>query len=113
MVSDGPSRLHQLQLNLTANPGALLPIANAARAPLVNWKRTTVFFNYTIASLRNNTDGAFILAPLGNQEFEWGPANGDVRHRLNVNVNNQIVKNLLIGINVNGSSGTPYTIRTG
>jgi hypothetical protein len=113
VVSDAHSRLHQLQLNLTANPGALLPIANAASAPLVNWKRTTVFFNYTIASLRNNTDGAFSLAPLGNQEFEWGPANGDIRQRLNISVNNQIVKNLLISINLNGTSGTPYSIRTG
>jgi hypothetical protein len=113
VVSDANSRLHQLQLNLTANPGALLPIANASSAPLVNWKRTTVFFNYTIASLRNNTDGAFSLAPLGDQELEWGAANGDVRHRLNINVNNQIVKNLLIGINLTGSTGVPYTIRTG
>jgi hypothetical protein len=113
VVSDANSRLHQLQFNVTANPGALLPIANAASAPLVNWKRTTVFFNYTLSSTRNNTDGAFSLAPLGDQEFEWGPANGDVRHRLNVSVNNQIVKNLLIAVNVNGSSGAPYTIRTG
>jgi hypothetical protein len=112
-VSDANSRLHQLQVNLTANPGALLPIANASKAPVVNWKRTTVFFNYILASVRNNTDGAFVLAPLGDQAFEWGPANGDVRHRVNVNVNNQIVKNLLMGININASSGAPYTIRSG
>jgi hypothetical protein len=36
-----------------------------------------------------------------------------VRQRLNVSVNNQIIKNLLIAINVNGASGAPYTIRTG
>jgi hypothetical protein len=113
VVSDAHSRLHQLQVNLTANPGAMLPIANAGKAPLVNWKRTTVFFNYTLASLRNNTDGPFSIAPLGDQALEWGPANNDVRHRVNLNVNNQIVKNLLVGINLNGSSGTPYTIRTG
>ncbi len=113
VIADAQSRLHQLQLNVTANPGALLPIANARSAPLVNWRRTTVFFNYTIGLSRNNTEGPFSLAPFGDQELEWGPTNNDVRHRLNVNINNQIVKNLLIGINVNGSSGSPYTIRTG
>jgi hypothetical protein len=113
VVSDASSRQHQLQVNLTANPGALLPIANAASAPLINWKRVTMFLNYTLGSNRNNTEGAFSLAPLGDQAFEWGPANGDVRHRFNVNINNQIVKNLLLGINVNGSSAAPYSIRTG
>jgi hypothetical protein len=72
-----------------------------------------VFVNYTWSSQRNNTDGAFSLAPLGNLDFEWGPANGDVRHRLNISVNNQIVKNLLMGVNINANSGFPYTIRTG
>jgi hypothetical protein len=113
IVSDASSRQHQLQVNLTANPGALLPIANAASAPLVNWKRTTMFFNYSLGSIENNTDGPFSLAPLGDQELEWGPANGDVRHRVNVSVNNQIIKNFLVSVNVNGTSGIPYTIRTG
>ena len=111
VASEAESRLHQLQVAITANPGALLPVG--ASAPQINLKRTTVFFNYTIASLRNNTDGAFSIAPTGNLDLEWGPANNDVRHRVNISVNNQIVKNFLVSINVNGSSGTPYTIRTG
>ncbi len=113
VVSDATSRLHQMQLNITANPGALLPIANARSAPLVNVKRTTVFLNYTYSSSRNNTDGPFSLAPFGDLDLEWGPANGDVPHRLNFTVNNQIVKNLLVSFNLNGNSGAPYTIRTG
>ena len=32
---------------------------------------------------------------------------------MNVNVNNQIVKNLTVGFNINAASATPYTIRTG
>lgn len=111
VVADAASRQHQLQVNLTANPGALFP--QGRNTPRVSWKRTTLFLNYTLASVRNNTDGAFSLSPLGNQEFEWGPANNDVRHRLNISVNNQIVKNLNVGINVNAVSGTPYTVRTG
>ena len=110
VVSDASSRLHQLQVNVTANPGALLPAFNA---PLIRWKRTTLFANYTVATLESNTDGAFAIPPSGMLETEWGPAVGDVRHRANVTLNNQIVRNLLLSFNVSGSSGTPYSIRTG
>jgi hypothetical protein len=110
VTSDASSRQHQLQLNLTVNPGALLPVFNA---PLVNWKRTTVFLNYTFADLRNNAEGAFGVPSTGDLAQEWGPAGGDIRHRLNVQVNNQIVRNLLVAFNVSASSGAPYTIRTG
>jgi hypothetical protein len=51
--------------------------------------------------------------PTGSLLDEWGPAGFDVRHRVNLTVNNQIVKNLLVSFNVNGSSAAPYTIRTG
>jgi len=111
VVSDANSRLHQLQVNVTGNPGALLPVNN--KAPLVNFKRTTLFFNYTLASLRSNTDGAFTLSPTGVLTTEWGPMPGDIRHRVNVTLNNQIVRNLLLSFNVNGASGLPYSIRTG
>jgi len=111
VVADAESRQSQLQVNLTANQGALFP--QGRNTPRVSLKRITLFLNYTVASLRNNTEGAFSLAPLGDQELEWGPANNDVRHRLNINLNNQIVKNLNFGINVNVASGSPYTIRTG
>jgi hypothetical protein len=110
VVADANSRLHQLQVNITANPGALLPVSNA---PLIRFQRTTLFFNYTWATLRNNTDGAFSVAPTGVLDAEWGPAQNDVHHRLNVSLNNQIVKNLGIAVNVNASSASPYSIRTG
>jgi hypothetical protein len=110
IVSDASSRLHQLQVNLTANPGALLPAFNQRR---IRWTRTTMFANYTFAVQDSNTDGAFAIPPSGLLETEWGPAAGDVRHRINLTVNNQIVRNLLISLNLNGSSGTPYSIRTG
>ncbi len=111
VVSDASSRQHQLQGNITVNPGALFPLGKSA--PRINPKRVTVFFNYSAGSLRNNSDGAFGIAPLGDLDLEWGPANTDVRHRVNLNLNNQIVKNLTIGFNVNNSTGVPYTLRTG
>jgi hypothetical protein len=110
VVSDASSRLHQVQVNVTANPGALLPAFNA---PRIRWKRTTLFANYTFATLESNTEGAFALSPSGILDTEWGPSTGDVRHRYNITLNNQIVRNLLLSFNVTGSSGVPYTIRTG
>ena len=113
VVSDARSRVHQLQTSITVNPGALLPINNAKAAPMVSFKRVTLFYNYTYSKTRNNTDGAFSLAPSGNQEDEWGPAINDVPHRMNISLNNQVIKNVLVGMNVNIFSGSPYSIRTG
>jgi hypothetical protein len=110
VVSDANSRQHLLQLSLTVHPGALLPAFNA---PRINWKRTTLFVNYTHGRLENNTDGAFSIPATGSLAEEWGPAFGDVRHRFNATLNNQIVRNLLMSFNVNTSSGAPYSIRTG
>ena len=43
-VSDAASRQHQLQVDGNVNPGAMLP---AFKGPLISWKRTTVFVNYS------------------------------------------------------------------
>jgi hypothetical protein len=111
VVSDASSRLNQLQTNLTINQGALFP--QGRTAPRISFKRVTVFLNYTLARTRNNTDGAFNVAPTGDLDLEWGAANNDVRNRLNVQFNNQILKNLGIGLGLNMGSAAPYTIRTG
>jgi hypothetical protein len=111
VTSDASSRQHQLQSNLTINQGALFPQNKSA--PLVSFKRTTLFLNHTFSRARNNTDGAFNVAPTGNLDLEWGPSNNDVRHRFNAQFNNQIIKNLGMGIGVNLGSASPYTIRTG
>jgi len=110
VVSDAGSRQHQVQVNLTANPGALLPAFNASR---INFKRATLFFNYTFARLENNTDGAFSVPSTSDLAAEWGPGAGDVRHRLNIQFNNQLVRTLMVSFNLNALSGSPYTIRTG
>jgi hypothetical protein len=110
VASDAESRQRQLQVAITANPGALLPAFNA---PRIGWKRVTLFFNYTLGELENDTDGAFSVPATGDLAKEWGPGGGDVRHRLNIQLNNQIVRNLLVSFNLNMNSGSPYTIRTG
>jgi hypothetical protein len=111
VVSDGSGRQHQIQTNLTINQGALFPLNKSA--PRFGLKRVTVFLNYTLAQNRNNSDGAFGVPAFGDIDLDWGAANNDVRNRLNLTLNNQIVKNLQMGINIGSSSAPPYTIRTG
>jgi hypothetical protein len=110
VVSDAASRQHQFNADANVNPGALLPAFNG---PRISWKRTTLFLNYTLARLRNNTDGAFSIPSTGDLGAEWGPAGNDVRHRLNAAFNNQIIRNLLMSFSVNTSSGDAYTFLTG
>jgi hypothetical protein len=110
VVSDAASWQHQLQVDATVNPGALLP---AFKAPRINWKRTTLFVNYTLSRLENNADGPFSIPATGNLALERGPAGNDVRQRLNFAFNNQIIRNLLVGINVNAQSADAYSLLTG
>jgi hypothetical protein len=131
VVSDAASRRHQLQVDGNINPGALLPAFNG---PRVSWKRTTVFITETLGSFRNNTDGAFGIPATGDLAAEWGPGAGgapagglpvdgfafggpqtgsDVRNRLNVTFNNQIVRNVLISLGVNTTTAPPYTMFSG
>jgi Carboxypeptidase regulatory-like domain len=110
VVSDAESRQHQFQFDANVNPGAMLPAFNG---PRVKWKRTTLFVNYTLAKLRNNTDGPFAIPSTGDLDVEWGPAANDVRHRLNATLNNQIIRNLMVSANVNASTGPAYTLFTG
>jgi len=72
-----------------------------------------VFVNYSLLKLENNSDGPFAVPASGDLALERGAAVDDVRHRLNLSFNNQIVRNLLIGTNLNMSSAGAYTVLTG
>ena len=112
VTSDAESRLDTVTVNID---GGLSPPSSpflSNSAPLVNWKRLRFFTNYTLGWARNNTDGDFNLPP-GDFDLEWGYAPQDVRHRLTAGMNNQILRNLTTGVNLNATSGTPYTLRTG
>jgi hypothetical protein len=134
VVSDASSRQHQLQVDANVNPGALLPLPASAKR--VSARRITMFANYSLLSARNNTDGAFFVSPTGGLDAEWGPAIGgpggggfggvpgvfviggggnatDIRSRLNLAINNQVIRNVMLALNVNTSSAPPYTLLTG
>src|SRR5262249_52774924 len=110
VVSDAASRQHQLQVDANVNPGAMLPAFNG---PRISWKRTTLFVNYTLAQLRNNSAGPSSIPATGDLSAEWGPAANDVRHRVNLQLNNQIVRNFLVGLNLNAATAPAYAMLTG
>jgi hypothetical protein len=112
VTSDAHSRQDTVTVNMD---GGLSPPTSpflSNSAALVDWKRLRFFTNYTLGWSRNDTDGDFSLPP-GAMEDEWGYAPQDVRHRLNAGVNGQFLRNLTTTVNLNSSSGTPYTLRTG
>jgi hypothetical protein len=111
VISDASSRQQQLQTNISVNQGALMPLQKSA--PLVSFKRITLFLNHILQSTRNDTDGPFTVPPTGNLAHEWGPANNDVRQRFTIAANNQIIKNLGLAFNFSVTTGMPYTLRTG
>jgi len=110
VIADAASRQHQVQVDANVNPGAMLPAFNG---PRISWKRTTLFVNYTWARLENNTDGPFSIPATGDLNAEWGLAATDVRHRANITLNNQIIRNVLVSLNFTGSTGGAYTLLTG
>ena len=70
--------------------------------------------NYTWSKSRPNTTGAFSLPANGdNLETEWGPAAGDIRHRVGASFSMAPITNLSLGVNVRGQSGMPYNVTTG
>jgi hypothetical protein len=79
-----------------------------------DWHRTFAFVNYTWSKGDTNTAGAFALLPGGdNLGAEWGPSNGDLRHRLGASVTTEPVKNVTASLNVSARSGLPYNVTTG
>jgi hypothetical protein len=122
VVSDGSSRQHTVQtaINVSfanqARPAAgrdAPPIFGPQTGPLFDLRRSNINAFFTFGQFRNNTEGPFGLAPTGSIEDEWGPAAADVRHRFNIAFSSSALRNLSANFNLNGSTGTPYSIRTG
>ncbi len=73
----------------------------------------SIFTNVGLGRNLNNTDGAFSMPATGRIEDDWGPANFDIRRRLNLGWSSQELRNLSVNLNLNAASAPPYTIRTG
>ena len=72
-----------------------------------------MFGHYGWSRSRNNTDGAFSTPATGSLDAEWGPSNGDVRHRGNISLSTGFLRNFNASIDFSLSSAPPITIRTG
>jgi len=107
---DARSKTHQLSTNFSVSFMTPSPAAQNAR---FNIRRGSVNAGYTLGQQKNNTDGAFSVPFSGSLDGEWGAANFDIRHRLNLGVNSQALKNMNMFLSLNYSSAPPYTIRTG
>jgi len=100
LVGDGASRAESL--------GLVYSLAK------LSWKRTFLALNYTWSRSRSNTTGAFGLPASGDTlDTEWGPAAGDITHRVGGSFSMAPIRNLSLGVNVRGQSGLPYNITTG
>jgi carboxypeptidase family protein len=109
-VSDG--RAHSDQLSTTLSVNFAGGVRNAG-TPRWNPRRSTVRIVYWIMRARNDFDGPFIVPPSGTLATEWAPTREDRRHRYQVGVNTQALKNLNASLTFTGSTGTPYNITTG
>src|SRR4029078_10165605 len=62
---------------------------------------------------RSTTTGACAILHINTPDTEWGPAPGDVRHRVNLGINTSMLKNFSSFLSPVAGTGTPYSIRTG
>jgi Carboxypeptidase regulatory-like domain len=76
--------------------------------------RMFLALNYTLARVRNESDGALSL-PMDNADphADWGPGPNDIRHRLTGIFNVPIWKRLRLGSTFRIASAPPYNITTG
>ncbi len=109
-VSDGQT--HSDQLSTTLNVNLAGGVRNTAAA-LWNLRRTTFRVTYWIARANNDFDGPFVVPPSGSLDAEWAASPGDRRHRYQVSLNSQALKNLNASFSLGGNTGTPYNITTG
>jgi hypothetical protein len=110
VVSDAEQHSQQLATTLTLN---FSTPSRATTAPRWNVRRSSVRLNYRIAKADNNTDGAFNVPSSGTLATEWGPTNGDIRHRVQATFNSTALRNFNANVGVNATSGSPYTFTTG
>jgi len=108
----GDAGLHQHTLNAFMQISLTAPSMGPPKERW-NWKRTNFGLNYGLGKMENNTEGAFTPPATGNLANEWGPAGNDVRHRFGAFFGANWFRPFNANLNLNFSSGSPYSIRTG
>ena len=116
VVSDAAQRQHTLTTTINVSftrQGGVPQFPGQQSGPFFDWRRGNINAFYTLGRLHNNFDGPFGLPASGALDDEWGPANQDTAHRFTIGVGSSAIRNLSMFLNLSGSSGTPYSIRTG
>jgi len=128
VVDDASSRQNTVNVGATINfntstpgpamlgGGAMIFINGQPPSPTSarwNWRRLNVFTNLSLGRVRNNTEGAFNTPATGSIADDWGPSNQDVQRRFNLGLNSSQLRNFNANLNLNLSSASPYTLRTG
>lgn len=81
------------------------------RVPTVRFVGTVM---YTWSNARSFADSALSLPANSNDpDADWGPAAGDIRHRVFILANTPLVWGVRAGLNIQASSAPPYSITTG
>jgi hypothetical protein len=109
-VADASSLQHSLSTNASLSFAAPSPALNKDR---FNWRRGSINAYYNFGWNRNNSDGAFGVPVTGSLAGEWAPSSFDIRHRLQLGINTQALKNLSASLYIIASSGQPYNETTG
>jgi hypothetical protein len=109
-VSDGEGKSHQVITSLSWTFAQMTPALQRDR---FNIRRGSVNTSYFFSKSRNNVDGAFSPPASGDLANEWGPTFGDVRHRFNIGINSQALRNLSLNLSISAATGQPYNITTG
>jgi hypothetical protein len=110
VVSDGEGRQHQV---ISSASWQFVTQTPAIQRERFNISRGSINVSYFWQKARNNNEGPFQPPSTGDLANDWGPAFGDVRHRVNVGLNSQALKNLSMNFNFSASSGQAYNITTG
>jgi hypothetical protein len=117
----GESRGRTLSVSSSLNLGRLAtpggpppPPTTGPSAKKFDWRRGMFMSgSYHTARLRNNSDGAWSVPASGDLALEWGPAAGDIHHRVNMSFSSGMFKNFSVRMSGNWSSAPPLNIRTG
>jgi hypothetical protein len=82
----------------------------SARLP---WRRLFLALRHRWQHARNDGDGPLSLPADSSFPDEWGPAAGDIRHRMSAFGSLELPGSLQLGLTLRAASAPPYNITTG
>ena len=94
-------------------PGCAPMFGGPPTGPRFDLRRSSINAFYTFGGFRNNTDGPFSLPPTGISRTSGDPPAATCATASTSAFSSSALRNLSANVNLNGSTGTPYSIQTG